>query len=152
MKIHRSMIAFAVTCSVASIGDGALADTITLKSSVRLPASVNIITLESIAEIEGETAMQFAELPVAELKRGAVHEISIREVREKLDAAGAHWGVINLSGKTVVVRAARASEPALPLAMTPIAVESVERETSRQHSSRDDYLASDIASQATLRA
>ena len=148
---HRSMIALGLTVSAAFIGSGAQADTIALKSSTRLPAGARIITLAHVAEIEGASAMQFADLPVAELKNGALLEISIREIRDKLDAAGAHWGNINLSGKVVIVRTAPASQQALPMAMTPVEIAPADNEPSRRTSTRDEYLASETAPQANLR-
>jgi flagella basal body P-ring formation protein FlgA len=100
------------------------ADEITLKGSVRLESGAKTVRLGDIAELSGPDAQRFAETVVAEAPgTTAPLEITVRQVRAKLADAGAHWGRIQLSGRTVIVRPAAPRAAAPPLAMTPVAVE-----------------------------
>ena len=107
--------------------------------------------LGEIAELQGEYVRTFSELPIAPVEPGKpVVEIDVREVRAKLDDAGVNWGIINLSGRRVVVRSARATSTAPPMAMTAVAIG--QASGSREpEATRDEFLASDIINQPTVR-
>jgi flagella basal body P-ring formation protein FlgA len=77
---------------------------------VRLPADAEAIQLGHIAELEGGEAQTFADLVIRELDGlDSAVELSVRDVRAALDDADAHWGRINLTGRSVVVRLPRSA-------------------------------------------
>jgi flagella basal body P-ring formation protein FlgA len=89
-----------------------------------LESGAKTVRLVDIAELSGPDAQRFAETVIAEAPGNtAPLEITVRQVRAKLADAGAHWGKIQLSGRTVIVRPAAPRAAAPPLAMTPVAVE-----------------------------
>ncbi len=103
----------------ASFVPSTRADDIRLRASARLPAGAEHVRLADIAEIEGPDAERFADLVVAAVHRtDAVTELSVRDVRAALDAAGVHWGRINLTGNKVAIRPPARSAAAAPRPMT----------------------------------
>jgi flagella basal body P-ring formation protein FlgA len=139
-------IAFILACASA-----ASADSITLKPSVRLKADATMIRLGDIAELQGEYAATLSTIVIAEnSNRQAVAEIGIREIRAKLDEAGANWGRTNLNGRSVVVRSARESGAAAPMAMTPVSLDET-AVAEQRNSMQDELLAADIIHESTLR-
>jgi len=129
--------------------DNACGDTIALRSSVRLRLSADVITLGEIADLEGPAAIALANVPIA-LSRDvrSVMEIPVRDVRSKLDEAGVHWGKVNLSGRSVVVRAGRDFAAAAPMAMTSL---SLDQDQTAKRTSRGEQAASALLDQPTVR-
>ncbi|MHC4274504.1 MAG: hypothetical protein ACYSUR_12670, partial [Planctomycetota bacterium] len=129
MKIHtpsrarrRARVVYIVAVvAAAALAHTVAADEITLKGSVRLEAGAQTVRLGDIAELSGPDAQRFADTVVAGAP-GTTEplEITVRQVRTKLDDAGAHWGKIQLSGRTVIVRPAAPRAAAPPLTMTPV--------------------------------
>ncbi|MCZ6793852.1 MAG: flagellar basal body P-ring formation chaperone FlgA [Planctomycetota bacterium] len=127
-------------------------DSIRLKASVRQPGAAQVIRLADIAVLEGPEAARFAMLVVAEVSRPpTLIEIPVDQVRAVLDKAGAHWGRINLSGRTTLVRP-RPRMAAGPLAMSPASIDGAPtpREGTRARE-RDEHTASAILDEPTLR-
>jgi len=137
---------------VTALTAQARGDSIRLKASARQPGAAEVIRLADIAVLEGPEATEFATLAVAEVSHPpTVFEISVDQVRAALDAAGAHWGRINLSGRTTLVRP-RARMAAGPLAMSPASID--EGPTPRKRSRArewDEHTASAILDEPTLR-
>jgi flagella basal body P-ring formation protein FlgA len=96
----------------------ASADTITLRSSVRIAPDRTEIVLADVARLDGAEALRHADLVVGRLgAAGAPLEISIDQVRMALTADDANLGLIDLSGRRVVVR------PRIAAAAAPVAME-----------------------------
>ncbi len=115
--LHAALFGLVIlVCTVTSS-----ADTITLRGSVRLNAGDGPVTLREIADLSGDVAMQFADLVVAD-RRDEMQRLTIAEVRARLDAAQAPWGRLNLSGRSVVMRPARAgaTSPTTPSSTTAV--------------------------------
>jgi hypothetical protein len=108
-----------------ALGAGATAagDTITLRSSVRLPGGLDAVVLADVAVIEGPEAQRHADLVIAEKIPEGAWEIEVRDVRNRLTDAGAHWGRLNLNGRKVVVRSPRSGTSPAPKAMAALSVE-----------------------------
>lgn len=149
-----ALIVGLVAGMMSAVVGTAAADTIALRNAVRLPADAQVVTLADIAEIEGEMAERFADLFILELpESGVAVEINVRDVRQRLHEAGAHWGRINLSGRKVIVRPGRGSEIAPPLANAPVSLAEPKREASakKREPSRVEVRAVDVINQPTLR-
>jgi flagella basal body P-ring formation protein FlgA len=81
------------------------ADTITLRSSVRMPADGSALRLVDAAVLDGAEAERFAtvELHPAHDLLEAI-EIDVHSIQQQLDELGANWAKLALSGGNVVVR------------------------------------------------
>ena len=82
-----------------------LADSITLRGSVRMPADGTALTLSDVAVLEGDEALRFADLevqPAHELIEAI--ELDVHTIQRQLDDEGANWANVALSGGMVVVR------------------------------------------------
>ncbi|MDY7109396.1 MAG: flagellar basal body P-ring formation chaperone FlgA [Planctomycetota bacterium] len=130
----------------------AQADSIRLRASVRLSAGDDVVRLADIADIEGAEAERYAELAIAEIDDARAREITVRDVRRKLDEAGAHWGRINLNGRAVIIRPPRGRAASAPGAMAAVSLAAV-REVSDDDDrpAADDRLAAEIDDDDTLR-
>ncbi len=139
-------LAMAMTCS-------AFAGSITLRSAVRLAPDATKVYLADIADLSGEDAKRFSDLLIAELSDPtAAVEISLRQVRAKLDDAGVHWGRTTLSGRSVTVRPRRSGDTGPPLAMSGAAINGGSVERREEKRERPQHrLASELAKQRTLR-
>ena len=113
---------------VAALASGAAADEILLKGSVRLAGGTDEVRLADIAELSGPLAQKYANTVVARLhdSTGAM-EVSVHQVRSALSDAGVHWGKVNLSGATVIVRPTGPGDASGPLFMTPATIETAAR-------------------------
>jgi flagella basal body P-ring formation protein FlgA len=108
-----------VLVAVLVVVASAAADSIILRGSVRLPAGADeVVRLADIAQLEGPEAQRLAQVEVGRLSAAGTLEITIEELRTTLDAAGARWASIDLSGRAASVRR---SEPR-PEAMAPMKV------------------------------
>lgn len=107
----------------AAIGAAAHADDIVLRDSARLQNDADAVRLADIAELSGPEAARFADLKIADAARStSATQITLRQVRDALDAAGVHWGKINLSGSAVTLRPRRSGLTSAPAAMTPVSI------------------------------
>jgi flagella basal body P-ring formation protein FlgA len=143
--------------AVAMIGAAALArsslgDEIVLRGSVRMKAATEAVTLGDIAELTGPEAERLGGIVVAEIAEGAeAVEITVGDVRRRLDDAGAHWGRIQLSGGRVIVRPAMSATTAPPLAMTPVAIDAPAKTRRGEAPATIRELAADLVDRPTLR-
>ncbi|MHC5029021.1 MAG: flagellar basal body P-ring formation chaperone FlgA [Planctomycetota bacterium] len=98
----RSLLA-AVAVLVAPTAAGA--DSIVLNSTAVLDSHDTTVTLGEIAELTGPDAEAlFAVVVRARAGSETCCEISIADVRKVLSTSGAHWGRINLNGRSTQVR------------------------------------------------
>ena len=152
MKRNQLNAAAILLLFAASMTAPAQADAIRLLASVRLPAGAEAVRLADIAQLEGAEAEQYADLVIAELNGDGVREISIRQVRQMLDEAGAHWGRINLNGRAVIIRPHRSTAASAPGAMSPVSLTTRRGEAKRdRRDDADDHPAASIINDATLR-
>lgn len=87
------------------LGVAAAGDSITLKRSIRLSAADDTVRLRHVATLEGAEAIKLADLVVADLPPSdKVLELSVHDVRAKLDAAGINWSLVDLTGGTIIIR------------------------------------------------
>lgn len=130
---------------------GVGADVINLRTAVRLESSASIVRLSDIAELEGPVAASFADLEVATVAKDGVREISVLEIRAKLDEVGVHWGRVSLNGRTVTIRSARDPSISPPMAMT---ATTIDDEETRPHAQKatEEYIAATLIEQATIRS
>ena len=93
----------------------AWADSIVLRSSVRLAENETVVRLRDVAYLDGDAAVRLGGTELADLAAGgsqrASLELSIDEIRSKLLAASSSANLIDLSGRTVLVRSAKAGKP-----------------------------------------
>jgi len=151
MKIEVRVILFAVLACVA-LTTASLGDDVTLRSSARLPAGATEVTLADIADITGEYGNSLGGVVVLQLAGPPrVIELSVQDVRQKLDEAGAHWGKVNLQGGRVVIRPRTPMAGNAPLAMHPVAL----RGEVQEHRIRNDehayHLVSAFADENSVR-
>ena len=87
MNRQGRQISFVLVGMLAALfATPAIGDTIRLKSSVRLPAGADVVRLSDIAELQGDEALQYADLIVAEIGHSTVPlELPIGAIRAKLD-------------------------------------------------------------------
>jgi len=151
-RIKGTTLNLAITLLAAcGLARATSADTIALKPSVRLGQNITTIKLSDIAQIDGPEASGFASLTIAEIAGNAVIEIPLRDVRAKLDEAGAHWGHINLSGRKATVRPYRNSDALPPQAMTSVSLTKDAAPKARIEPARDEQLAATLVDSPTLR-
>ncbi len=127
----------AAVFGVMLLGAMAVADSITLRASVRLDSDRSEIRLADIAVLHGEEAKRYAETVIAAVPESdEPMEISLRAVRSALEEAGVHWGRVNLNGRRVVVRPRSRGLASVPMAMQDVSIEPAEtsRATSRPES------------------
>jgi flagella basal body P-ring formation protein FlgA len=127
------------------------ADRIVLRASVRLDAGADVVRLDDVATIQGDEAMQYAELVLAEVDGVEPIELSVRDVRRKLDDAGAHWGRINLNGRKVIVRPRRSAVLSDPAAMRAVSLAAMNDNAPDHEPSDVDVLAAHVMGESTLR-
>lgn len=108
---------------ITLIAPSSLADSITMRASVRLPEHITDVQLHHIADLDGPAALAFSELAIATLPPGEeLMRLAISDVRAKLTEAGAHWGRINLNGRQTIVRARHDARVSPPQAMSAVAI------------------------------
>lgn len=106
----------------------ASADSIVLRTQVRLAPHETIARLRDIAYLEGDAAVRLGATEVADLGASATLELSLDEIRAKILAASATANLIDLSGRSVTIRSASAGKPvamrglALPAGAVPAEV------------------------------
>jgi len=141
-----SLLLITAVLAVSTIANG---DEIRLRASVRLAHDANAIRLADVAELIGPEAERFADLVLVDSPDTSEPvEIAIRTVREKLDAADAHWGRINLIGRKVVVRGRLTSTMGTPKAMTGATLVAGQDDRSDRTT---DTVASTVRAEPTLR-
>jgi flagella basal body P-ring formation protein FlgA len=116
MSFHRLLAVVAAGFVTALT----LADSIVLRTSVRLADNETVIRLRDIAYLDGDAAVRLGDMQVADLGQSASLEVSLDEIRAKLLSASATANLIDLSGKSVTVRSAKAGKP---VAMRGLAVD-----------------------------
>ncbi len=130
----------------------ALADTVTLKGSVRLPPGAREVRLADIAKLDGAHAQSLAETVITSLSGdGEALEITIQQVRRMLSDAGAHWGKVQLSGRTVIVRPPGTGGVSPARLMAPASVSPPARPLARSARTRTSESAQELIELATLR-
>lgn len=144
----------AILACCAAITQHAAADLVALKSSVQLAGERDHVRLADIAELQGPEAQRFADLMIVQLT-GSAHqlEITVQEVRRKLDEAGVHWGLVNLNGRKVAVFTQKAQGASQLLAMTSVSLETERKskDTPDAAATPDGTAATELLSEATLR-
>ena len=107
MTTFRTILA--VVAGVATLTSTALADSIELRRSIRRDVADRPVLLRDIAVLDGEHARSLASVEivaVGDLPADRTIAIDIAEVRACLDAAGAAWARIDLTGGSVRIRPA----------------------------------------------
>ncbi|MHC5113074.1 MAG: flagellar basal body P-ring formation chaperone FlgA [Planctomycetota bacterium] len=150
MKLMRLDIIAALLLA-AACGATAAADTVRLKSSVRLPDRARAVHLSHVAVLEGDEAQRFADLVVAEITDdGQPMEIPISEVRRRLHEAGAHRGRLNISGRSVIVRPRAGNGAAAPDAMKSVAIGAARTSHAPEQTAEIELVATELTGRATL--
>lgn len=138
---------FALCCATST-----RADSITLKPAVRLGGDGKSITLGDIATIDGPEASKYATLMVMNnANASAAVEISIGEVRTALDKAGVNWALVNLSGRSVIVRPSRDGSAAPPVAMRGMTISNSTDQQKQRIEASEPLSADAFAAQANIR-
>jgi flagella basal body P-ring formation protein FlgA len=106
--------------ALIALAELAAADSITMWSSARSAPDATTVQLSDIATLKGPNASAFASLSVGEIHGQRGTTITVGQVRQALDAAGAHWGRIDLHGAATRVSAGPQRATTMPLAMQPI--------------------------------
>ncbi|MHC5007764.1 MAG: flagellar basal body P-ring formation chaperone FlgA [Planctomycetota bacterium] len=146
------IVYFVAIVAAGALARASLGDEISLKGSVRLKAAAEAVRLADIAELSGPDAQLLADTVIAEAPGDTVAlEITVRQVRAKLADAGAHWGRIQLNGRTVIVRPAAPRAAAPPLTMTPVAVQPPAEPKHKGPPAPPHELAADLVDLTTLR-
>lgn len=122
MTRHVQKIGLVPFIALVVMATTAMADSITLRSSVRRPFDAQTITLADIAILEGPEAKAWAELNIVEVDDRDTIRVTVADVRRCLDSSGIHWGRIDLHGQIVVVRPDRQVATKPPIAMRAMSV------------------------------
>jgi flagella basal body P-ring formation protein FlgA len=146
----RTSQILAISCALLANTALSPADSITLRQSIRLTGGASAVLLRDVADLEGAEALAFADVEVGRAPAGRLMEISVADVRRALDDAGAHWGKVNLNGRSVMIRPGRDPVAAAPLAMTPVDIQPIAI-AQNIDAGRDERLASEMAHQPTVR-
>lgn len=150
MRTISHTIPFAIAVGLA-LASSVAADTITLRPSIRLTGGATTVRLGDIAVLQGSEAEALANVEIGSLKSpDSVTEFSVRDIRTKLDQTGIHWGRVNLSGRSVVVRPNRDPGTQPPLAMAAVSIADDDR-ADHARTNREDVLAADVVDQPTVR-
>ena len=102
--MNTSIRSFAAIVTAIMAG-AALGDSITLRGSVRMPATGGPLLLEDVATLQGVDAQRFATLEIH--PGGGIHEaieINVDTIEELLAEEGVNWAKVALNGGAVVVR------------------------------------------------
>lgn len=91
---------FLLACANSS---SLLADSVVLKSAIRLAPGITTVRLADIATLEGPHAQAMAEVKIADAPASPV-EIRLETVREALLASQANFAKLDLSGRVCIVR------------------------------------------------
>ncbi|MEE2908180.1 MAG: flagellar basal body P-ring formation chaperone FlgA [Planctomycetota bacterium] len=119
---HVQKIGLVPFIIMAVLATTAMADSITLRSSARRSLDAQTITLADIALLEGPEAKAWAELDIVEVDGRDILRVTVADVRRRLDAAGIHWGRVDLNGQIVVIRPDREAATQPPTAMRAMSV------------------------------
>jgi flagella basal body P-ring formation protein FlgA len=109
----RSIARIAAWCAALAATTSVLGDSIVLRQKVRLDAADGAIRLRDIAHLDGEEVERLGDVQLARLEPGATIAITIDAVRAAVSAAGAKTGLIDFSGRDVLVQSA-VQQPKLP--------------------------------------
>lgn len=99
----------AVVAGVATLASTTVGDSIELRRSIRREATDRPVVLQDIAVLKGEHANSFASIEIvgaADLPADRTIAVPVGDVRRRLDAAGASWARIDLTGGSVRIRPA----------------------------------------------
>ncbi len=122
MRPKTLELAVGVVIAVAG-AQGACADDIVLKGSVRMGREAVVVKLGDVARIEGEYAGRFSEMVLADAPgQSETIELGVQDVRIALDEAGVHWGKVQLAGRAVIIRGPGSDSPGPLLAMSAASV------------------------------
>lgn len=149
--IHTTLLAILTLTMLAT---AVAANTITLRTSVRLTGETDAVHLRDVAELRGTEAERLAAVKVATVTDPErVMELHVRQVRQALDAEGVHWGRVNLNGSRVLVRPRGRSIASPPIAMGEVSIEHEEVAKNDLDSTalREPMLAGQLSQSATLR-
>ncbi|MCA9297247.1 MAG: flagellar basal body P-ring formation protein FlgA [Phycisphaerales bacterium] len=128
------------------------ADRVQLRHTIRLTHDQPEIRLQDIATLEGNEALRLGSLIIAtRTDPNGIVEITVNDVHDRLDAAGVHWGLVNLSGARVVVRPSQTTRLAPPLAMQPLTIEGLSELPAEPPAGPVAVVASELVDQPTLR-
>lgn len=144
------MIRFATFCFISIFASSVFADSIALRSAVRLTHDDEHVRLADVADLDGEAAVALGDVVLDSAPRtGEVLELSLAHVRAALDDAGVHWGTVHLSGRGVIVRASNGPGSS-PRAMTPVSLE--QKAEAATHRKPEAQLAADLLDDGDLRS
>jgi flagella basal body P-ring formation protein FlgA len=117
MKIKHTTVMHALAFSVLTIGASVgHADSITLRSSVRMPANGTPLLLRHIAKLDGEAAITCGEMIIdTELDSQEPVEIGVDEIRALLVEHGVNWAQVSLTGSVLIVRPRVTSDAVLAM-------------------------------------
>lgn len=120
-RSHRVLLAVAV---VALATSPIAADAVRLRGSVRLAGRANEVRLADVAELEGAEATRLSDVVVGTIDDPTkAIQISIADVRERLEAVGVNWAAVNLSGRSVTVRPRLNDSVSAPVAMSGLSID-----------------------------
>ncbi len=115
MLITRTLVA---TLAVLGLSASCAADSITLRTTVRLAPDITSIMLRDVAYLDGDEATRLGTLVLGDLADRPSLEMSLEEIRGKLAAQGVKVALIDWTGNRVVVRNAHADRPRAMQGMT----------------------------------
>lgn len=109
-RIHATL-RIAAALLAAGIAAHAAADSIVLRTSVRLADRETAVRLRDVAYLDGDAATRLGSVQLADLDGGTSVELSLEEIRAKLVAVDRMANLVDFSGKSVTVRSATAGRP-----------------------------------------
>lgn len=125
-------------------------DSITLKQSIQTSQVGPAILLRDIAELQGPEAIALGDVEVLRVNGRQAVEITVSDIRRRLDEAGVHWGKVNLNGRSVTIRPGREPAAGAPRAMTPAQIEPIAI-AQNIDAGRDERIARELMDEPTLR-
>ena len=122
MNTQHAMIAMLAACMLTGLLHAG--NTITLRSSVRLPDDIRQVVLADIALLEGEEVQRLADLVIMEIAHNnELRTIPRREIEQKLADAGVNWARVHLNGRDVILRPRPTRVTSGPEAMRPASID-----------------------------
>jgi flagella basal body P-ring formation protein FlgA len=141
-----------LACGAALAALPAQADTVSLKRSVRMPVDRTTLTLADVATLDGEAARALAHVVVfASADPTTLTRLEVPDVQAALEAAGANWGVLHLSGGAITIRPRPAESILGPTPMKPMAIEADHGSSRADLSIVDHFQADGLVLEHTIR-
>ena len=113
---HTTAVIAFISLACLFIAEGVQADSITVRSSVRMPANGNPLILRQVAKLNGDAAEECGDLVIRkDFDSSEPVEIPIDHIRSILNDHGINWAKVSLTGSVLTVRPRATSDAILAM-------------------------------------